>query len=144
MDTFRVICDETNNPPEEIAWDRLHATIQFDIRAYFHGPYQEYLKQRLAKALLEAEERRKAMTEIKCLICGKVLVPLEEEYPVKDYWRQNFDDANTGEFSCGYGSCHDTDKFVFGICDECLTIKKAAGWLVPNGNIRDDIESTLW
>ena len=71
-------------------------------------------------------------------------MPLDEEYPAKHYWRQNFDDANTGEFSCSYGSCHDTDKFVFGICDACLTAKKEAGLLIYNGNIQDDIENTLW
>jgi hypothetical protein len=144
MDAFRVICDETNNPPEEIARNRLHATIQYDIRAFFDGPYQEYLKQRLSKALLEAEERRKAMIEIKCLICGKVLVPIESEFPDKDYWRQNFSGANAWEVHCDYGSTHDTDKFVFGLCDECISIKKEAGWLIPNGNIIDDVENTLW
>ena len=143
MDEIKVICNETNNPPEEVARNRLHATIQFGVTGYFKGPYQECVKQRLAKALLEAEERRKAMDEIKCLICGKTLTQLKEWCSVKGRLH-NLNGASTVEFACGFGSCHDTDKFIFGICDECITAKKAAGLLIYNGNIQDDIEAILW
>ena len=127
MDAIKVICDETNNPPEEIARNRLHATIQIDIGALTH---------RLTKTL--DKERLKAMTEIKCLICGKVLVPVQAEYPPREFWRQEFDTATVNELVSG------TNKYVFGMCQECAAAKKDAGLLVYNGDVRDDIEAALW
>jgi len=56
--------------------------------------------------------------DLKCMVCKKELKPLEEgEYePEKDMW----DDAGVHTFVPGYGSKHDSTRFIVGICDDCI------------------------
>lgn len=54
---------------------------------------------------------------MKCIICKRELVSIiETGDPVSGAWRE----GAVHEFICGYGSKHDTDRFVIGICDDCL------------------------
>jgi hypothetical protein len=85
---------------------------------------------------------------IKCLVCGKVLEPIADDHNMATVkarpWMALYINANTWEVSCNYGSCHDTDKFMLGLCDDCISIKIDAGLLIHNGTIRNDIEDIIW
>lgn len=77
--------------------------------------------------------------EFKCLICGKVLRQLEEGGHLdSEQWQGLFHSGDVWEINCNFGSRFDTDKFLFGLCDDCISIKIDAGLLIPNGNIRED------
>jgi hypothetical protein len=78
------------------------------------------------------------MQEIKCLICGKVLILPEEGDG--DHRQQ----SSIGEFFYSYHRYQDISRFLFGICDECFAAKREAGLLIPNGSLNDDIENTFW
>jgi len=71
-----------------------------------------------------------------CIKCGNKLKFLQEEsiefkkskklfqrdFAIqKFYTNYNTDDCNMTVLEPGYGSCHDLEKIVIGICDDCLT-----------------------
>ena len=75
--------------------------------------------------------------EFRCLICGKPLVQLEEGgHHDADIWDGLFDGGDVWEVICNYGSSHDTNKYIFGLCDDCIDAKVASGLLIPHGTIR--------
>jgi len=51
-------------------------------------------------------------------------------------WKDLFSGGDAWEINCNYGSRYDTDKFVFGLCDDCIQDKRDTGLLIPTGNIR--------
>jgi len=54
-----------------------------------------------------------------------------------EYFRaenRNWYDGVVGNISAGYGSNHDGDQYVIGICDKCVTEKLYDGSLAYTGN----------
>jgi hypothetical protein len=60
-----------------------------------------------------------------CIVCKKPISILEdfgdETDPVSACWCN----AGVHEFIVGFGSRHDTERFVIGICDDCLDTLEA-------------------
>jgi len=68
---------------------------------------------------------------MKCVCCGSKIPPLRDEDKAKEFdiifgdkpdnimW----DNGTVGKISSGYGSTHDGDMLVIGICDTCLSEK---------------------
>ena len=73
---------------------------------------------------------------IKCLICGKILKPyFNWEFDSDKPCTALFNNADTWEISCNYGSRFDMLKFVFGLCDDCIQKKIDEKLLIPNGDV---------
>ncbi|MCK9458526.1 MAG: hypothetical protein M0R80_02650 [Proteobacteria bacterium] len=67
--------------------------------------------------------------KILCIGCCKQLQPYPETSdgtPQSSCW----DDANVDGFMAGYGSRHDLERFIFGICDDCVDKFLATGQLI--------------
>ena|ERR1700761_8541788 len=82
---------------------------------------------------------------MKCICCGKVLTPLDNQIPeheqVFDYQHRhvgrtcNIIDINnrswnngaTGSISAGFGSSHDGGVYAIAVCDECIEKKVGDG-----------------
>ena len=62
------------------------------------------------------------MKTVSCLICDKIISFLFDEE--EDIDKANFNGAVVGKISAGFGSTHDGDVYVVGICDECIDKKK--------------------
>lgn len=69
---------------------------------------------------------------VQCVCCGKQ-IHCVEMFPGWPAEEQSWEGIVT-KISAGYGSCHDTDMFVIGICDECVTKKREDGTLLYVGN----------
>lgn len=67
--------------------------------------------------------------EVKCIVCSKKIKRLHSELeptpPEVDSW----DGAGVHDFYVGYGSSHDTKRFIVAICDSCIDSKLADGSL---------------
>ena len=63
---------------------------------------------------------------MKCICCGKEMVEVDHisDDPTQSWW-----EGVVEWVTVGYGSCHDTDRLLVAICDECITAKAAEGVL---------------
>lgn len=84
--------------------------------------------------------------DIKCICCGKQLEALHEDENYKGRCHCCGGDKESGPetimlsgsmintAAAGYGSCHDTTKFLIGVCDGCITKALEDGRLVHTGH----------
>ena len=72
--------------------------------------------------------------KIKCLICGKELIPCFEKEQSGKPWMNTYQSGDCWKIGCNYGSKFDTQLFVFGLCDSCIQDKQDDGLLIANGN----------
>lgn len=55
-----------------------------------------------------------------CIKCGKFIKPVNQDdrsKPEHAMW----DGGIVDKIAAGYGSCHDGDMYIIGLCDECVT-----------------------
>ena len=76
------------------------------IEGYNEGEMKQYPKQK----------------EIACIVCGFSIKHLNHE-DTHLQPSQMYDGGTVAELYTGYGSCHDGDIYILGVCDECLAIK---------------------
>jgi hypothetical protein len=80
--------------------------------------------------------------QIKCFGCGGALKQAYPEFknpPEEASWH----DAGVHLFVVGYGSRYDTDKFVIGICDNCIEKGVLEERLIPKDKDKDKDGPTL-
>ena len=63
--------------------------------------------------------------EVPCMICDKIIQTLESPCKAENekelHSRLMWDDGLIDVISAGYGSIHDEDVFLIGICDKCIS-----------------------
>jgi len=75
------------------------------------------------------------LQQVSCVVCDKTISVLFED---ADYDKANFSDGVVGKISAGFGSSHDGDVYVIGICDKCIDKKKiqpVSNYLFDTGGI---------
>lgn len=85
----------------------------------------------------DLQEKYKAQFEvsgIKCICCEKPIKPMEYDRITKNTKAEQwmYHDAVVDMMYAGYGSSHDTSKFLIGICDSCVDLK------IKNNIIKDN------
>lgn len=55
---------------------------------------------------------------MQCLVCGKVINQFgdTDSKPECGMWEH----GSVDDFICGFGSTHDTERYMIGLCDDCL------------------------
>lgn len=79
--------------------------------------------------------------KIKCFGCGKKIEPMEKNSKSRancDMWN----DGLVHDVTAGFGSKHDCDGFIIGICDECIDDAMKDGRLIQFRSLTDWIYET--
>ena len=67
--------------------------------------------------------------ELLCIRCGQVVRPIIHGAPSNSD-SEMYDDGIADSIVAGYGSKHDTEKFVLAICDDCIDALLDEGKLI--------------
>lgn len=79
---------------------------------------------------------------IKCLVCGKELIQLNDTYDVNN-WSALYDGGNSWCIGCNHGSRYNNDSIIISLCDNCVEQKLSDGSII-NDTPLDYSKPSIW